>query len=128
AALTLGPLAGTPRAVAAALEALAPLFTTRAAVEAPEVGPDVLAIDRQLALGERDFFKDVAAPFKRRELTRRTLRALVHAGLEATRGLYRALAGRWRIDDFQRFMDFLRRGDALLDYRAYRRGSPPPPE
>jgi hypothetical protein len=128
AAMTTGPLTATPRAVAAALEALAPLFSARTEPVDTPAGPDPVALDRALVAGEREFFGDVATPFKRRELTRKTLRAVVHLGLAATHGLYRALAVRWRIDDYQRFMDFLRRGDALLDYRAYRRGTPPAPD
>ncbi|MCC6623086.1 MAG: hypothetical protein IT385_17645 [Deltaproteobacteria bacterium] len=121
AVLAAGPIVDTPAAIAGALEALAPLFHRRE-VAAPRGEPDPEGLDQALVEGRREFFADVALPFKRRELTRRTMKGLVHRGLEATHGLYRSLAERWRIDDYQRFMDFLRRGDVLLDYRAYRRG------
>lgn len=79
-------------------------------------------LDDALRAGDIEFFAHIVTPFKRRELLLPTLRAAIDLGLTATRGLYRALATRWRIEDYQRFMDFLRRNDALLDYRPYRRG------
>lgn len=116
------PVASTaPELVAKALSALAPLFVPRQ----PEATPselDAEALDEALRSGALDFFGGLLPAFKRRELLLPTLRGAIDLGLTETRGLYRALANRWRIEDYQRFMDFLRRNDALLDYRPYRRG------
>lgn len=113
--------ASAPELVAKALSALAPLFIPRQ----PDTTPselDAEALDEALRSGALDFFGGLLPAFKRRELLLPTLRGAIDLGLTETRGLYRALANRWRIEDYQRFMDFLRRNDALLDYRPYRRG------
>ena len=110
-----------PDLVAKALSALAPLFVPRQTESAPDT-LDAENLDEALRSGALDFFGGLLPAFKRRELLLPTLRAAVDLGLTETRGLYRALANRWKIDDYQRFMDFLRRNDALLDYRPYRRG------
>jgi hypothetical protein len=79
--------------------------------------------------GEVSFDAAVIAPFKRHDLTRGQVRALVHVGLIEVGGLYKALAQRWGVNDaeYQRALDFLRRANAALDFRPYRRGDPPPP-
>jgi hypothetical protein len=95
----------------------------------PRLGrPTPDGLEAALQAGELTFFPALVEAFKDRELTRQSMRLLLHHGLVQTRGLYQALAERWRIEDYKRFMDFLRRNDLLLDYRPYRRGVPPHPE
>lgn len=127
-----GPPEVSPRTCARALHALAPIF----AAESPATGkrseaptPEELlqgwaaSIDDALIAREADFDEAVIAPFKRHDLTRAQVRWLLHRGLTATTGSYRALAARWAVDEdaYQRFMDFLRRANAALDFRPYRR-------
>lgn len=123
-------LAGPPSAVAAALEALAPLFAAQAGL-APPPPPDAAtawAGETHAALleGEVSFDDAVIAPFRAHDLTRGAVRALLDLGLRDAGGLYRTLARAWGVadGDYQRFMDFLRRANAALDYRAYRRVRP----
>jgi hypothetical protein len=112
----------SPELTSRVLSRIAPLFTlVRSEVASATQFPTAEALDDALSSGDADFMAAVLPAFKRRELTLATLRGAVHLGLTATRGLYRGLADRWNIEDYQRFMDFLRRNDALLDYRPYRR-------
>jgi hypothetical protein len=119
-----GPLALPPERAARLLTALAQRFAVpRAAIEpaADLALAAVLADD--LAQGRAAWDRDVQLRFKRRELPLGVLRALVRQGLGETHGLYRALAERWQAGDYRHFMAFLRRADALLDYRPFRNGS-----
>jgi len=119
-----------PGPIARALTALAPAMTTEAG---PEDGPDPRQAWGQrthaaLVAGEIGFEEAVITPFKRHDITRDQVRALLHIGLIEVGGLYTALADRWGVEPgaYQRALDFLRRANVSLDYRPYRRGSPPP--
>ncbi len=87
-------------------------------------------IDTKLSRGDVTLEAAVIVPFRRHKLTVGQLRLLVHLGLTATNGLYRAVARRWGVPDgdYQRVMDFMRRAGAALDFRPYRRGVVDPPE
>jgi len=126
------PPGDSPEALALALLALAPAAVAVEATARPrsegsdEEPPWPERTDAALCAGEVTFDDAVIGPFRAHDLTRAALRALLHLGLTATSGLYRALAARWRLPegDYQRFMDFLRRAQVALDYRPYRRGEP----
>jgi transcriptional regulator with GAF, ATPase, and Fis domain len=68
------------------------------------------------------FWDIVYTPFMSRELTKADLRALIHRGLEASRGSYRGTTRRFNIDpaDYKRFLNFLRKQGCLLPFRDYR--------
>lgn len=106
------------------LATLAPVLEPSHVRPEPAARPSPAQLDRELTRRARDFFGDLVPAFKQHQLTLDELKATLHLGLLETRGLYRSLAARWHIDDYQRFMDFLRRNDAQLDYRPYRRGEP----
>ncbi|MCB9733894.1 MAG: hypothetical protein H6745_14945 [Deltaproteobacteria bacterium] len=125
--LTAPALDAPPSAVAAALRALAPLLGARGP-GAPTLAPSeakawAAATHEALLAGEVTFDDAVVAPFRAHDLTREGVRALLHLGLTDAGGLYKTLAAAWHVaeGDYQRFMDFLRRANAALDYRAYRR-------
>jgi DNA-binding NtrC family response regulator len=70
----------------------------------------------------RNFWTVVYQPFKQRELTRRDLIDLMHAGLSRTGGSYRSLLGLFNLPDgdYKRFHAFLRQQHCTLDVRRYR--------
>jgi DNA-binding NtrC family response regulator/tetratricopeptide (TPR) repeat protein len=78
----------------------------------------------ELAEGRKDFWTTVQSRYKRRDISREKVLALVDFGLRSTRGSYKAMASTFRLKekDYRRFMDFLRRNDCLLDFRPYRKG------
>lgn len=122
-----GPLALPPARAERLLAALAPRFAApRIAIEPPTdvalAATLAAALADDLAQGRAQWAHHVQKPFKRRELPLGVLRALIRQGLGETHGLYRALAERWRAGDYRQFMAFLRRADALIDYRPYRDG------
>ena len=75
----------------------------------------------RLANGE-DFWSVVHQPFKAHELTREDLAALIHRGLEYTRGSYRALLGVFGLPatDYKRFHAFLYQQNCNLPVGPYR--------
>jgi DNA-binding NtrC family response regulator len=75
----------------------------------------------RLANGE-DFWVVVHQPFKAHELTRDDLAALIHRGLEYTRGSYRALLGVFGLPptDYKRFHAFLYQQNCNLPVGPYR--------
>lgn len=75
----------------------------------------------RLANGE-DFWAVVHQPFKAHELTREDLAALIHRGLEYTRGSYRALLGVFGLPatDYKRFHAFLYQQNCNLPVGPYR--------
>jgi DNA-binding NtrC family response regulator/serine/threonine protein kinase/tetratricopeptide (TPR) repeat protein len=77
-----------------------------------------------LSEGRKDFWSAIYSRYKRRDISREKVVALVDFGLRSTRGSYKAMAGVFRLKprDYRRFMDFLRRNDCLLDFRPYRKG------
>ena len=78
---------------------------------------------RELTEGRRSFWSVVRERYKRRDISRELVLALVDLGLRATHGNYKAMASMFRIKDtdYRRLMDFLRRNDCLLDFRPYRK-------
>lgn len=77
-----------------------------------------------LSEGRKTFWSAVRDRYRRRDVSRERVLALVDRGLRCTNGNYKALASLFKIEasDYRRFMDFLRRNDCLLDFRPYRRG------
>ena len=75
----------------------------------------------RLSNGE-DFWAVVHQPFKAHELTRDDLAALIHRGLEYTRGSYRALLGVFGLPptDYKRFHAFLYQQNCNLPVGPYR--------
>ena len=75
------------------------------------------------------FWDDIHPMFLARDLTRHDLRELLHRGLLATGGNYRALLRLYGIpdDDYKRLLNFLAAHDCSLDVRAYRDGAMPAP-
>jgi len=76
-----------------------------------------------LAEGRRNFWTEIRDRYKRRDISREKVVALIDLGLRSTRGSYKNLASLLRIDegDYRRLMDFLRRNNCLLDFRPYRK-------
>jgi DNA-binding NtrC family response regulator len=66
------------------------------------------------------FWSTVYPAFMAHDLTRRDLREIIQAGLESTRGSYRALLERFNMsaDDYRRFVGFLRQHDCHLPLPA----------
>jgi transcriptional regulator with AAA-type ATPase domain len=76
-----------------------------------------------LTEGRKDFWSAVHDRYKRRDIPRERVVALVDIGLRAAHGNYKTMASMFQIPkkDYRRFMDFLRRNQCLLDFRPYRR-------
>jgi hypothetical protein len=85
---------------------------------------------KDLSEGRKDFWSAIHQRYKRRDISREKVVALVDFGLRATRGSYRTMASMFRLkrNDYRRFMDFLRRNDCLLDFRPYRKAAAGPHE
>jgi transcriptional regulator with PAS, ATPase and Fis domain len=73
------------------------------------------------------FWTEVYDPFMNRDLTRDTLRRIVRAGLQQTKGRYSALTALFNMskDDYKRFLNFLRKHDCLVPFHEFRAGRPP---
>jgi len=80
---------------------------------------------KDLADGRKDFWSAVHNRYKRRDISREKVIALVDFGLRSTRGSYKMMASMFRLkeNEYRRFMDFLRRNDCLLDFRPYRKAA-----
>ncbi len=78
---------------------------------------------KDLTEGRKDFWSAIHDRYKRRDISREKVIALVDLGLRSTRGSYKTLASMFRVDesDYRRFMDFLRRNSCRLDFRPYRK-------
>jgi transcriptional regulator with GAF, ATPase, and Fis domain/Tfp pilus assembly protein PilF len=92
----------------------------------PAGSEDVQLWFKDLSEGRKDFWSAVYSKYKRRDISREKVLALVDFGLRSTRGNYKTMAERLRLKnkDYRRFMDFLRRSDCLLDFRPYRKLAP----
>src|SRR5262249_18681107 len=86
-------------------------------------GDEVRNWFRELAEGRQNFWAAVHDRYKRRDIPREKVVALVDMGLRSTRGSYKSLASLFQVkeDEYRRFMDFLRRNQCRLDYRPYRK-------
>jgi transcriptional regulator with PAS, ATPase and Fis domain len=89
----------------------------------PVAGDDVRSWFNDLSEGRKDFWSAVHNKYKRRDISREKVVALVDFGLRSTRGNYKKVASMFRLKggEYRRFMDFLRRNDCLLDFRPYRK-------
>jgi len=78
---------------------------------------------KELTEGREDFWSAVHDRYKRRDISRERVLALMDFGLRATHGNYKAMASMLQIpkEEYRRFMDFLRRSRCLLDFRPYRK-------
>lgn len=78
---------------------------------------------KELAAGRKDFWSAVHSRYKKRDISREKVIALVDLGLRSTRGSYKTMASMFNLkaNEYRRFMDFLRRNDCLLDFRPYRK-------
>jgi DNA-binding NtrC family response regulator len=97
-------------------------FQEASAIDSP--GPsETEAWFRDLTEGREDFWSAVHDRYKRRDISRERVIALVDFGLRATRGNYKTMASMLQIpkEQYHRFMDFLRRSHCLLDFRPYRK-------
>jgi len=97
----------------------------------PEVVPAARRLERGSGAADRlwdrliageNFWTVVHQPFKAHELTRDDLAALIHRGLEHTRGSYRALLGVFGLPptDYKRFHAFLYQQNCNLPVGPYR--------
>jgi transcriptional regulator of acetoin/glycerol metabolism len=68
------------------------------------------------------FWSAVYAPFMARDLTRDDVRAIVAAGLQHTRGDYKAVVGLFNMPpaDHKRFLNFLRKHDCHMPFQMLR--------
>ena len=104
----------------AEVRAAAPPVRVAEAAGDPLPGPaDFVA--QMIERGE-SFWSTVYPAFMARDLTRRDLRTIIRAGLEATRGNYRTLVERFNMssDDYRRFLAFLRQHDCHLSMQIVR--------
>ena len=78
---------------------------------------------RDLQAGRADFWSTIHGRYKKRDISRQKVVALMHLGLRETHGTYTAVAMLFHVKDkeYRRFIDFLRRNDCLPDFRPYRR-------
>jgi hypothetical protein len=81
-------------------------------------------------LAGENFWEAVQQPFKKHDLTRDQVRALVDRGLQRTRGSYRATLRLFRLppSDYKRFLAFLSQHDCNLSFQRYRSGEYPLPD
>ena len=86
---------------------------------------EVHAWFKELAEGRKDFWAAVHNRYKRRDISREKVIALVDLGLRSARGSYKTMAAMFHLKqkDYRRFMDFLRRNECLLDFRPYRKAA-----
>jgi transcriptional regulator with GAF, ATPase, and Fis domain len=94
-------------------------------VQSPGDADEVTSWFKELSEGRKDFWSAIHNRYKRRDISREKILALVDLGLRSTRGSYKSLASRFHLKerDYRRFMDFLRRNECLLDFRPYRKGA-----
>ena len=80
---------------------------------------------KDMTEGRENFWSAVHDRYKRRDISRERVMALMDFGLRTTRGNYKAMASMLQIpeEEYRRFMDFLRRSRCLLDFRPYRKGA-----
>ncbi len=123
----LGPRQLPAEQVPAFLAALSPLLRapSRPGAETQTQTPDAWLrdagrLDVELRAGRLSFFPDVRTAFTEHLLTRDVLRGALERALQRHAGVYAQVAADWGIEPYQRWMDFLRRNGALLNFRAFR--------
>jgi transcriptional regulator with PAS, ATPase and Fis domain len=84
---------------------------------------EVLTWFEDLTGGRKDFWSTVHKRYKRRDISREKVVALMDLGLRATRGSYKSVASLFRIkeSEHRKFVDFLRRNHCQPDFRPYRK-------
>ncbi len=99
-------------------------------VQATVTADEIQAWFNELSEGRKDFWSAVHTRYKKRDISREKILALVDLGLRSTRGSYKTLAAKFRLKEreYRRFMDFLRRNECLLDFRPYRKPTDKHPE
>jgi transcriptional regulator with GAF, ATPase, and Fis domain len=80
---------------------------------------------KDLSEGRKDFWSEVHGRYKKRDISREKVVALLDVGLRSSGGCYKTLISKFHLKrhEYRRFMDFLRRNDCLLDFRPYRRAA-----
>src|SRR5438552_2265257 len=70
---------------------------------------------KDISEGRTNFWSAVQNRYKRRDISREKVVALVDFGLRSTAGSYKTMASMFRLQerDYHRFLDFLRRNDCL---------------
>ena len=93
--------------------------------EQPPSPDEIAAWFKDLSEGRKDFWSAVHNRYKKRDISREKVIALVDLGLRSTRGNYKTMAAMFRLkqSEYRRFMDFLRRNECLLDFRPYRKAA-----
>jgi len=88
-----------------------------------------LILDRMIKRQE-SFWTVVYEPFMSRDLTREELRHIISTGLEKTRGSYKQLVRLFNmpIEDYKRFLNFLRKHGCQVAFQQYRGVVMPPRE
>jgi transcriptional regulator with PAS, ATPase and Fis domain len=91
------------------------------AAAAPRVDSTADRLWRRLEMGET-FWTCVAEPFRTHDLTRADIRALIHRGLNETRGSYRGLLRLFNLppEDYKRVLSFLRQHDCNVPFQRFR--------
>ena len=77
---------------------------------------------RKLREDGESFWRAVYPLYMNREITRGTVRDLVHKGLEEARGNYKIVLRLFNMEstDYKRFLNFLRKHDCQLPFKEYR--------
>jgi len=91
----------------------------------PAAVDEVQSWFKDISEGRKDFWSAIHRRYKRRDIPREKVVALIDFGLRATRGSYTDMAAKLRLTQkgYRKFMDFLRRNDCLLDFRPYRKAA-----
>ncbi len=95
-------------------------------VNSASAGQDTDEIDRwfkDLREGRIDFWSAIHNRYKKRDISREKVIALMELGLRETHGSYKSVATLFHVGhhEYRRFMDFLRRNHCQPDFRPYRR-------
>src|SRR5262245_52159330 len=98
---------------------------TEPVAPAPEPRAEVASADvlfERMSVGGESFWSVVYEPFMSRDLTREDLRAIITAGLEQTRGNYKALVQSFNLEpvDYKRFLNFLRKYQCHMPFQRFR--------
>ena len=91
----------------------------------PTLSNEVQSWFKEIVDGRKNFWSHVHDRYKKRDIPREKVIALVDFGLKSTRGSYKNMASMFNLKgpEYRRFMDFLRRNKCLLDFRPYRQAA-----
>jgi transcriptional regulator with PAS, ATPase and Fis domain len=95
----------------------------RASEKPPNVADELY---RKLVEGRDSFWNVVHPLYMDRDITRTTMRELVHKALEETRGSYKGMVGLFNMvpEDYKRFLGFLRKHGCEVPFKGYRSPQP----